>query len=193
MTEHDNLEFLDTPKPKTETEDSKRRMGSIILIVTLIAFALALAVQLSFRNETQPTEGLAPDFYLELFDGSDFQLSEQKGKVVLINFWASWCAACREEAPLLQAMYREYQDDGLLIIGVNWLESSRQKALDYVDEFGITFPNGEDVSEIVARLYNITAVPESFLIDKDGNIQQAIIGIINIDELSITIETLLAE
>ena len=193
MTEHDNLEFLNTPKPKPEQGDSKRRMGSIILIATLVAFALALAVQLSFRSETQPTEGPAPDFYLELFDGSDFRLSEQKGKVVLINFWASWCGACREEAPLLQALYREYQDDGLLIIGVNWLESSRQKALDYIDEFGITFPNGEDVSEIVARLYNITAVPESFLIDKEGNIQQAIIGIINIDELSVTIETLLAE
>jgi cytochrome c biogenesis protein CcmG, thiol:disulfide interchange protein DsbE len=194
MTELDNLEFLDKPKPKNDNDGNKRlSKGSIVLLVGIIAVVMVLGLQLSRQNETQPTKGIAPDFYLELFDGSDFQLSDYKGQVVLINFWGSWCGPCRQEAPELQALYEDYQDEGFVIIGVNWLESSRQKALDFVDEFGITYPNGEDFGEMVAKKYHIQGAPENFLIDKDGNVSQFIYGIVQYNKLSGAIETLIAE
>lgn len=194
MTEHDKLEFMESSKPKNEAESNKRLSnGSIVLIVGIIAVAIVLGIQLSRQNEVQPTSGVAPDFYLELFDGSDFQLSDYRGQVVLVNFWGSWCAPCREEAPELQALYSDYKDDGFIIIGVNWLESSRQKALDFVEEFDITYPNGEDIGEVVANKYHIQGAPENFLIDKDGNVHQFIYGTVRYDTLSSTIETLLAE
>lgn len=194
MTDVDNLEFLESSKPKNDGENNKRlSMGSIVLLTGIIAIVLVLGLQLSRQNETQPTSGIAPDFYLELFDGSDFQLSDQKGKVILVNFWGSWCGPCRQEAPELQALYEDYKDEDFLIIGVNWLESSRQKALDFIDEFGITYPNGEDFGEIVAKKYQIQGAPENFLIDKDGNVSQFVYGVVRYDTLSSAIETLLAE
>lgn len=194
MSELDNLEFLDPSKPKNEEEDSKRlSAGSIVLLAGIMAVALVLGIQLSRQNETQPTSGVAPDFYLELFDGSDFKLSDYKGTVVLVNFWGSWCGPCRQEAPELQALYEDYKDDGFLIIGVDMLESSRQKALDFVDEFGITYPNGEDIGEIVSNMYNVQGAPETFLVNKEGNIHEFVYGIVQYDKLSDTIETLLAE
>lgn len=194
MTDIDNLEFLDNPKSDAGGNNQKRLgIGSIMLLTGIIAVVLVLGLQLSRQNETQPTSGVAPDFYLELFDGSDFRLSDYKGKVVLINFWGSWCGPCRQEAPELQALYEDYKDDGFVIIGVNWLESSRQKALDFIDEFGITYLNGEDFGEIVANQYHIQGAPENFLIDKNGNVSQFIYGIVQYDTLSSEIESLLAE
>ncbi len=196
MSEIDNLEFLEPNKPKNEdTEGKPKRLtaGSIVLIAGIVAVAMVLGIQLSQQNLTQPTSGAAPNFYLELFDGTDFQLSDYRGQVVLVNFWGSWCAPCREEAPELQALYADYKDEGFIIIGVNWLESSREKALEFVDEFGITYPNGEDIGEIVANMYHIQGAPENFIIDKEGNVHQFIIGTVRYDTLSETIETLLAE
>lgn len=197
MSEIDNLEFLNSPKGKNDDEPGgeKKRLsnGSIVLLIGIIAVAFALGVQLSRQNEVQPTSGAAPDFYLELFDGSDFRLSDYRGQVVLVNFWGSWCGPCRDEAPELEALYSDYKDDGFIIIGVNWLESSREKAEEFVDEFGITYPNGEDFGEIVANKYHIQGAPENFLIDKEGNVHQFVIGTVRYDTLSTTIETLLAE
>lgn len=193
MTEIDNLEFLQTPKPDDDDGKKGLSVGSIVLIVGVLAVALVLGLQLARQNMTQPTSGVAPDFYLELFDGSDFKLSDYRGQVVLVNFWGSWCGPCREEAPELQALYEDYKDEGFLIIGVNWLESSRAKAQEFVDEFDITYPNGEDRGEIVANLYHIQGAPENFLIDKQGNVHQFVIGTVRYDSLSGSIETLLAE
>jgi len=194
MSDIDNLDFMETPKPKN-TGNSRKGLsnGSIVLIIGIVAVAAVLGLQLSRQNQVQPTSGVAPDFYLELFDGSDFRLSDYRGQVVLVNFWGSWCGPCRQEAPELQALYDDYKDEGFIIIGVNWLESSRQKALDFVDEFDITYPNGEDFGEMVANKYHIQGAPENFLIDKDGNIHQFVIGTVKYDTLSGTIETLLAE
>jgi len=193
MTEVDNLEFLEPSKPKNEGDNKRLSIGSIVLLVGIIGVILVLGLQLSRQNETQPTSGIAPDFYVELFDGSDFRLSDYRGNVVLVNFWGSWCGPCRQEAPELQALYEDYKDDGFLIIGVNWLESSRQKALDFIDEFGITYPNGEDLGEIIANQYHIQGAPENFLIDKKGNVSQFVYGVVQYDNLSGAIETLLAE
>jgi len=196
MSEIDNLEFLEPNKPKNDgASDNNKGMNkvAIVLVIGIVTVALVLGLQLAQQNLTQPTSGPAPDFELELFDGSTFRLSDYRGQVVLVNFWGSWCAPCRVEAPELQALYADYQDQGFIIIGVNWLESSREKALDFVDEFDITYPNGEDIGEIIANKYHIQGAPENFIIDQEGNVHQFVIGVVSYDSLSNTIETLLAE
>ena len=121
------------------------------------------------------------------------RLSELRGRVVLINFWASWCPPCRDEAPDLQALHEVYKDAGLVVLGINILESSRQKALDFIDEFALTYPNGEDIGQFIANLYRVEGPPESFLIDKQGNIKRFILGTLRFDDLSETIADLLAD
>lgn len=194
MNDVEHLEFLESASPEREPEHQGRRLswGTAALVTGMIAMALVLGMQLARQNASQPQSGPAPDFHLKLFDGSDFWLSDYRGRVVLINFWASWCPPCREEAPELQALYADYQDEGFVIVGVNMLESSQEKAIDFIEDFGITYPNGEDKGQWIANLYHIQGPPESFLIDRDGSIRRFILGSLRYDALSATIEALLA-
>lgn len=193
MSGLDHLEFLESDKPKGRAAHRCRRVswGGAALGIGIIAITVALGIQLARQNTSQPQSGPAPDFYLKLFDGADFRLSDYRGQVALINFWASWCPPCRGEAPELQALYEAYQDEGFVILGVNILESSPEKAIEFIEEFDITYPNGEDIGQRIANLYHIQAPPESFLIDRAGRIHQFIIGAVNYDRLSGAVETLL--
>ena len=187
----DGLEFLqDEAAPSVGGRFS---LGSLALLAGVLALALVLGLQLSRRNMGRPTNGPAPDFALALFDGTEFRLSDYRGKVILINFWASWCPPCRDEAPDLQALYEDYRSLGFTVLGVNMLESSRRKALDFIDEFGIGYPNGEDIGEKVTNLFRAEAPPESFLIDRRGQVRRFFIGNIRYDDVSADIEALLAE
>ena len=188
---NDGLEFL-----RDEAAPSVRRrfsLGSLGLLAGVLALTLALGLQLSRRNTGRPTSGPAPDFTLSLFDGTEFRLSDYRGQVILINFWASWCPPCRNEALDLQALYDDYHSLGFTVLGVNMLESSRRKALDFIDEFSIRYPNGEDIGERVTNLYRVEAPPESFLIDRRGQVRRFFIGAIRYDDVSADIEALLAE
>ncbi len=187
----DGLEFL----PEEAAPSFRRRFswGSLALLAGVLALALALGVQLARRNTGRPTSGPAPDFALALFDGTDVQLSDYRGQVVLINFWASWCPPCRDEAPDLQALYDDYRSLGFTVLGINMLESSRRKALEFIAEFGIRYPNGEDLGERVTNLYRVEAPPESFLIDRRGQVRRFFIGNIRYDDVSADVEALLAE
>ncbi len=188
---NDQLEFLSEGKPLPVRRGFS--LGSLALMAGVLALAVVFGTQLSRRNATRPTSGSAPDFALTLFDGSEIRLSDYRGQVVLINFWASWCPPCRDEARDLQALYEEYRPAGMTVIGINMLESSRRKALDFINEFGISYPNGEDIGEKLTNLYRVEAPPESFLIDRRGKVRRFYIGAIRYDDLSGSIETLLAE
>jgi len=191
LNQKDGLEFL-----RDEAAPAVRRrfsMGSLALLAGVLALALALGLQLSRRNMGRPTSGPAPDFALTLFDGTAFRLSDYRGRVVLINFWASWCPPCRDEAPDLQALFDDYRSLGFTVLGVNMLESSRRKALEFIEQFGIRYPNGEDIGEKVTNLYRVEAPPESFLIDRRGEVRRFFIGNIRYDDVSADIAALLAE
>ncbi len=191
MSELEQLDFLTEEKPKRAGHGLSA--GTLALLLALCAAGLVLAAQLARQNQGRPLSGPAPDFSLALFDGGSFRLSDFEGKVVLINFWASWCPPCRHEAPDLQALYADYHAAGFTIVGVNMLESAEQKALDFIDEFGISYPNGEDTGQKVTKLYRVEGPPESFLIDKRGQVRQFYIGSISYSQLSPRIEALLAE
>ena len=118
---------------------------------------------------------LASDFTLELFSGGTFRLSEQRGKVVLVNFWASWCLPCREEAPVLARAWRAYKDRGVVFVGVD-IWDTRDDALAFMREFDITYPNVIDPTGEVAIEYGITGVPETWVLNREGRLVRRWVG-----------------
>lgn len=119
----------------------------------------------------------APDFTLDLLDGGTVSLSDLRGKVVLVNFWTSWCPPCRKEMPAIESVYRSYKEIGLVVIGLNLTaQDSKQEAAAFAQEVGVTFPIALDLDNSVGTLYRVTALPTSFFIDRKGVIRSVIVG-----------------
>ncbi|MCY4466136.1 MAG: TlpA disulfide reductase family protein [Chloroflexi bacterium] len=169
------------------------RWGCPALLLGVIVATFILGAQLAERNRGRPASGPAPDFQLQLFSGESVKLSELRGQVLLLNFWASWCPPCRAEAPDLQALHEDFARSGLRVIGVNMLESSPAKAQAFIDELGLSYANGEDIEQRVARLYRVEAPPESYLVDRRGQVRKVYIGSISYGMISGVIQSLLAE
>ncbi|QPC82081.1 TlpA family protein disulfide reductase [Phototrophicus methaneseepsis] len=187
MTELDFLQEAD-PKPTRRSFSP----GSIAILIGLIVFAVVLAVQLGNQRVIQPQPGEAiRDFSLTTFEGEALNTADLRGKILVINFWGSWCAPCRDEAPDLQAIWEDYGGEDVVLIGVNWndIEGS---ARAFIDEFGLTFPNGPDIGEKIAEQYAITGAPETFIVDQEGTIAAAIIQPTNYDALAQVITRLQA-
>ena len=161
-------------------------VGLLVGLLSLLAWGLR-------TQADEPVEaGLAPDFTLTTVTGETVALADLRGQVVIVNFWASWCPPCREEAAYLEASWRKYQDQGVVFIGVDYLDT-RPKALAYIEEFDITYPNGPDIGQKIARAYKIQGVPETFYIDQQGQLRGVKIGPLYPPELDDKIEALLAE
>lgn len=120
---------------------------------------------------------LAPDFSLETLEGNAITLSELQGQAVLINLWASWCGPCRQEMPAMERMYQEYADQGFTILAVNATnQDSIGNAQAFVDEHDLNFPILLDRDGRVSDMYNLLALPSSFFVDRNGVIQEVVIG-----------------
>jgi cytochrome c biogenesis protein CcmG/thiol:disulfide interchange protein DsbE len=167
--------------------------GSWVLLAGLAAMVIVFAVQLSRQNATRPPVGAtAPDFTLTTFDGDPLQLSDYRGEIVVLNFWGSWCPPCHEEAPDLQIIHEDYADQGVQVIGVNWLDVERA-ALEFIDNYDWTFPNGPDIEERIVETYKIPSAPETYLIGPDGVVQHIYLGAFDYDDLTARLDALLAE
>ncbi len=186
------------PEPATEEPAPPKRSRWLYIAIGLIAvFVVILALSLLRTNQSQPTAGPAPDFQLTLFDGyagnavtSPVKLSDLKGKVVVLNFWASWCIPCTQEAADLQATYEKYKDKDVVFVGVDWTDIEGD-ALNYLKKYGITYANGPDLQTRIGPQYHITGVPETYVIDRDGNVQFTKISPTTVAELSGVIDRLL--
>ncbi|GAB4438046.1 MAG: hypothetical protein Kow00120_05520 [Anaerolineae bacterium] len=179
----------DAAEPPEEAEGRIPVWGWVAIGVALIFFAI-VAVALIQANQSRPTGGnLAHDFTLETLDGETIRLSDLRGQVVLINFWASWCEPCKEEAPLLEAFWQEYKDKGVMFIGIDWVDPENL-ARAYLEEFGLTFPNGRDLEQRIGDMYKVDGVPETYLIDQDGYIDRFYYGPIDFDDLRVRLERL---
>jgi cytochrome c biogenesis protein CcmG/thiol:disulfide interchange protein DsbE len=135
----------------------------------------------------------APLFALNLFEGGTFQLADQRGQVVVLNVWASWCyPACWNEAPRLEAAWRQYRDQGLVLVGLNY-QDREAEARDFIQRLGKTLPNGPDKGRKIAIAYGVYGVPETFFIGHTGRIYAKHIGEIDWETLAAKIEAGLAQ
>ena len=173
-------------------ERPRGKIASTIVGVAVVAFLLLLTYGLlSGPGSGLLNEGPAPDFSLRLFDGGQLSLANLRDQVVVVNFWASWCEPCQEEAPVLEKVWQEYQNQGVTFIGIAY-KDTEGKARAFLDEFGITYPNALDPANRVARTYHVQGVPETFFI-QDGEIASLYIGPLSEDQLVTRIERLLAQ
>ena len=150
-----------TPKASSHSRVCSRR-GALALLLGG-ASALATAAPLA------PTT-LAPDFTLRTLDGQKLRLGEQRGRVVLVNFWATWCGPCRQEMPHLNKLYEKYKASGFVLLGVNVDDDSAQ-AVGVATKLGVTFPVLPDADKRVSRQYDLSAMPSTVLIDRDGKVR----------------------
>jgi cytochrome c biogenesis protein CcmG/thiol:disulfide interchange protein DsbE len=134
----------------------------------------------------------APEFTLTTFDGQEIGPEEMAGKVVLVNFWASWCKPCEQEAAELQEAWTMYEGRGdVLFLGVDWTDTNNE-AMAYMEKFGITYASGPDLGTRISQAFRTTGVPETYVIDKEGNLAFVKIGpFLSLFEITSAIDPLL--
>ena len=177
----------------------KLLIGIAVIVVVAVAALFAAGMVLSAQPGKRPVAGSpAPDFGIQLYDGyradlpETIRLADLRGKVVVLNFWASWCVECIKETDAFESVWRQYKDRGLVVLGVDYLDTEAP-ARKYLESFNVTFPNGVDLQQQISRAYRITGVPETFFIDRHGVVRKVVILALSKAELVAEIETLLSE
>ncbi|MBI4299181.1 MAG: TlpA family protein disulfide reductase [Chloroflexi bacterium] len=130
------------------------------------------------RSELLSSGSFAPDFHLNLLDGTGLRLSDLKGKVVVLNFWASWCVPCRQEMPAFERMWQEYKGQGVIFVGVA-LSDREKDARAFAEEVGVTYAVGLDATGQIGDAYRVIALPTTYFIDRQGYVARALTGAAN--------------
>jgi peroxiredoxin len=143
-----------------------------LLLKRILKFTLLMSLLIT--HGLSPAAGQdstpAPDFTLKSRSGENIKLSELRGNVVMVNFWASWCGPCRQEMPLLQQLYERYQGMGFTLLGIN-VDEQPAAAQKMLKEIPVNFPILYDSSNKVSKQYQVKAMPSTFMVDRDGNIR----------------------
>ena len=139
-------------------------LKSIVLGALLSVFAVSTMAASDLAGQ------LAPDFALKSATGENLRLSEYRGDVVMINFWATWCGPCRQEMPLLDELFNRYERVGFNLLGVNIDDDSR-RAMQMVEDLGISFPVLFDDTKAVSKLYQVEAMPVTIIVDREGMVR----------------------
>ena len=169
-------------KPPTElsstSQENKPPVGVIIISFSILLIFLGFVGWGLFRSQQGPivVGQPAPDFLLTSFSGEIFSKDALEGKIVVLNFWASWCSPCKNEAPFLEKAWQQfYASDDIIILGIDYVDTETE-ALDFIAKLGISYPNGADRGTSISEAYRISGVPETFIIDQSGNIAYIQIG-----------------
>jgi cytochrome c biogenesis protein CcmG/thiol:disulfide interchange protein DsbE len=156
------------------------------ILIWMGLFSLLIILGLGLFRAQNPIISIGskvPDFRLELFDSYQYKnenqvsLASLRGKVIVVNFWASWCITCADEAPVMEAAWRYYEPDGQVVfLGVDYTDVD-SKALDFLSKFEITYPNGPDLGTRITPIFNRSiAMPETYIVDQQGILQYKQIG-----------------
>ncbi|MBI3368671.1 MAG: TlpA family protein disulfide reductase [Burkholderiales bacterium] len=140
-------------------------------ILSFIALLAVHVVNPTAAQAVVQTNAAAPDFTLRALDGPNLHLAEQRGRVVLVNFWASWCGPCRQEMPQLNKLHDKYRSAGLVMLGVN-IDDDPRSAAELARRYDIRFPVLLDTDKAVVKRYDLGAMPATVLIDRDGRVRQ---------------------
>ncbi|MHB9112529.1 MAG: TlpA disulfide reductase family protein [Thermoleophilia bacterium] len=153
---------------------------AIVVFVGIIAIAAGAYFFWQARKSPPVEEGSqAPNFTLPLMSGGEVSLEDYKGKVVLLNIWATWCNPCREEMPYMEQLYQNMKGKPFEILAVSIDTRGSRDVEPFVKKLGLTFPILLDSDKKVNNLYQATGVPETFIIDKNGIVRQHILGPVN--------------
>ena len=165
---------------------SRKRRWEILMLASLAASVLwtvasrvPSAVGAPLSSAPSPREGfLAPDFTLDTLHGEKVSLSDLRGQIVIINFWATWCPPCRAETPALENSYEQYKDSGVVILGVDLTnQDSLSDVQAFVREFSLTYPILLDRDGSVSNtLYQIKGLPSTFFVNHEGIIRTVVVG-----------------
>jgi len=190
VADHDGAQ----DRPATATRRSPRRLIIAAWLVAGVAAIVALLTVSVARPSTPvntPIVGRpAPAFDLQTLDGGRVSLAELRGSPVVLNFWASWCAPCREEAPLLTAADDTYRSQGLRILGVVYQDSA-DNARAFMARYGQTYPGLLDPDGRTAIDYGVFGIPETFFINRSGVVRSRQVGVLTEAELRSQIEAVL--
>ena len=161
-----------------------RRLPLQALTMCLIVLAIV-----SCSSNPQPTE-FEKDFGAYDLDDNLVRLSDYEGKIVVLNFWATWCAPCRWEMPALEQLYNEYRDRDVVLLSINVSESASEIAA-FAQEWSLTFPILRDTELEAAKTFGIRSLPTTFLIDRTGKVRMGKVGMIDVTSITQQIEDLL--
>ena len=187
-----------------QTKQALCRRAALLLVVALLMAACASPTPVptpmlgpEVSVPTKPAESdipkvgaIAPDFTLSDLNGDEVQLSDYRGKVLLLNFWATWCPPCQQEIPMFIEVYEELKDEDFVILAVS-IGEGKEKVSGFVSEKGMTFPVLLDSSKDVARRYLVRAIPTSVVIDRDGVVQRIVVGMMHESQLRAELKDLL--
>jgi cytochrome c biogenesis protein CcmG/thiol:disulfide interchange protein DsbE len=150
---------------------TRPRWGRMLVWTGVLALLALMALGLMRTQEGSKSVGdRVPNFTLTTFEGEQIALSDLQGKVVLINFWASWCKPCEAEAADLEAAWRYYQPRGeVVFLGIDWTDTDTA-AKGYLEKFDITYPNGPDLGTRISQSFRTTGGPEKYIVDRSGNL-----------------------
>ena len=156
----------------------------IVFLAVTIAIVLFALIKNNSTPNSAPTSGLeeglaAPDFTFPGIDGTEVSLSDFKGKVVLVNIWATWCKPCVDEMPSMEKLYRKFKGQNFEILAVSIDEAGRDTVAPFMNKYKLTFPALIDSKGTIKSLYGATGVPESFIVDKNGILVNKIVGATN--------------
>jgi cytochrome c biogenesis protein CcmG, thiol:disulfide interchange protein DsbE len=174
---------------------TSRRAGLLAGVVAVVAVIVALLMTGLGRDPSvfaSPLVGrTAPNFTLPQLDGPPVTLAKLRGQIVVINFWASWCTECQVEQAALDQTWQQFQDSGVVVIGVDF-EDSTGAARGYVRTYDVTYPVVEDTNSRTALAYGLRGVPETFVVNRSGRIVSHVIGPVNAAALASEVNSMLA-